>query len=109
MFGTVPFGFHFPNIILQYFNSLLLFAVLYRMTGDLWPCLTVGILFGIHPLHAESVAWVSERETPLFYDAHCGRLCAYVKTPSWGRYGAVTSFIILGLMAKPMLVTFPVI
>ncbi len=110
IFGTASFGFHFTNIILHYFNSLLLFAVLYRMTGALWPCLTVGLLFGIHPLHVESVAWVSERKDVLsafFMILAIGAYTAYVRTPSWVRYGAVTLFFILGLMAKPMLVTLP--
>lgn len=110
IFGTAPFGFHFTNIILHYFNSLLLFAVLYRMTGALWASLAVGLLFGIHPLHVESVAWVSERKDVLsafFMILAVGAYAAYVKTPSWVRYGAVTFFFILGLMAKPILVTLP--
>ena len=110
IFGTAPFGFHFTNIILHYLNSLLLFAVLYRMTRALWPCLAVALLFGIHPLHVESVAWVSERKDVLsafFMILAMGAYAAYVRTPSWVRYGAVTFFFILGLMAKPMLVTLP--
>jgi len=112
IFGTSPFGFHFTNIILHYFNTLLLFAVLYFMTGALWPCVAVGLLFGIHPLHVESVAWVSERKDVLstfFMMLAVGAYGAYVKIPSWRRYGAVTLFFILGLMAKPMLVTLPFI
>ena len=110
IFGTASFGFHFTNIILHYFNCLLLFAVLCRMTRALWPCLAVGLLFGIHPLHVESVAWVSERKDVLsffFMMLAVGAYAAYVKAPSWWRYGAVTLFFILGLMAKPMLVTLP--
>jgi protein O-mannosyl-transferase len=110
VFGTAPFGFHFTNIVLHYLNTLLLFAVLYRMTRALWPCLAVALLFGIHPLHVESVAWVSERKDVLstfFMVLAMGAYTAYAKTPSWRRYGVVTLFFILGLMAKPMLVTLP--
>jgi len=110
VFGLEPFGFHFTNIILHYLNCLFLFTVLYYMTGALGPCLAVGLLFGIHPLHVESVAWVSERKDVLssfFMILAMGAYAAYVKRPTWGRYAAVGLFFILGLMSKPMVVTLP--
>jgi len=110
IFGIEPIGFHFTNIILHYLNCLSLFAVLYYMTGALGPCLAVGLLFGIHPLHVESVAWVSERKDVLsafFMILAMGAYAAYTKAPSFRRYAAVTLLFVLGLMSKPMVVTLP--
>src|SRR5437867_4776132 len=65
LFGLVPAGHHLHNLLLHAANTLLLFLVLRRMTGARWPSAFVAGLFALHPLHVESVAWVSERKDVL--------------------------------------------
>ena len=65
LFGTGPTGPHLTNVILHAINTVLLFLLLKRLTGTLWPSAFVAALFAIHPLHVESVAWVSERKDVL--------------------------------------------
>jgi protein O-mannosyl-transferase len=63
--GLQPWGHHLVNVVLHAFNAALLFALLQAMTGATWPSLSVAALFAVHPLHVESVAWVSERKDVL--------------------------------------------
>ena len=91
-------------------SSVLLFLVLLRMTGGLWPSAWVAALFAIHPLHVESVAWMAERRdvlSGLFFMLTLGAYVRYAERPSLGRYLAVVGCLALGLMSKPMLVTLP--
>ena len=89
----------------------MLFLVLRRMTGDLWPSALVAALFAVHPLHVESVAWVAERKdvlSGLFFMLTLAAYVGYVRHRfSLLRYLAVVVLFALGLMAKPMLVTLP--
>ena len=62
---TQPGWFHFTNVLLHAAATVLLFLVLWRMTGRLWPAAFVAALFAIHPLRAESVAWITERKDVL--------------------------------------------
>ena len=57
---------HVTNVIIHIFSTLLLFFVFRRMTGEVWPSSVVAVMFAIHPIHVESVAWVSERKDVLF-------------------------------------------
>jgi len=101
---------HTTNVLIHIANTLLLFWVLRRMTSALWCSAFVAALFALHPLHVESVAWISERKdvlstfffflTMLFY-------VYYVERPGFFRYVAVVLSFALGLLAKPMLVTLP--
>jgi tetratricopeptide (TPR) repeat protein len=110
-YGLRPGGHHLTNVLLHAATSVLLFLVLWRMTGDLWPSAFVAAVFAIHPLRAESVAWVSERKdvlSGLFFMLTLAAYLRYVRRPfSLGRYGLVVAMFALGLMAKPMLVTLP--
>ena len=110
LFGLHPGSHHLVSLFFHLVNSLLLFFVFRQMTGDIWQSAFVAALFAIHPLHVESVAWASERKDVL--STFFGMLAML----SYGRYaktGARRSYItallsfILGLMAKPMLVTLP--
>src|SRR5207247_5267498 len=65
LYGLNAGGHHFANLALHTIAVLLLFRVLRVMTGALWPSAFVAALFAIHPLHVESVAWVSERKDVL--------------------------------------------
>jgi len=91
--------------------AILLFLVLLRITGDLWPSAFVAAVFAIHPLRAESVAWVAERKdvlSGLFFMLTLWAYAGYARRPfSLGRYLTVVLLFALGLMAKPMLVTLP--
>ena len=62
IYGPSPWGHHLTNVLLHTSTAILLFLVLRRMTGDLWPSAFVAAVFAVHPLHVESVAWVAERK-----------------------------------------------
>jgi protein O-mannosyl-transferase len=108
--GNNPGGYHWTNVILHIINTLLLFFFLKRATTAPLRSALVALLFAIHPLHVESVAWVSQRKDLLCTLFGFASLWAYVQyafSPNWRRYALVLIFFILGLMAKPMIVTFP--
>ena len=110
LYGLNPGGFHFTNVLLHISNSLLVFFVFRRMTGTLWQSACVAALFALHPLHVESVAWASQRKdvlSTLFWMLTIWFYISYVEKPCANRYVWVVVFFILGLMAKPMLVTLP--
>src|SRR2546430_6207779 len=110
LYGLNAGGHHFTNVVLHTIAVLLLFRVLRVTTGALWPSALVAALFAIHPLHVESVAWVSERKDVLSAVFFMLTLAAYVRyamAPSLGRYFIVAVIFTLGLMSKPMLVTVP--
>jgi tetratricopeptide (TPR) repeat protein len=106
-------GHHLTAVLLHAANTILLFLVLRSMTGDLWPAAFVAALFGIHPLHVESVAWVAERKdvlSTLFFMLSLAAYVGYARRPfSIFRYLLVTLLFALGLMAKAMLVTLPLV
>jgi Flp pilus assembly protein TadD len=109
-YGLNPCGYHLTNLLLHIANTLLLFLVLTRMTGALWRSAFVAALFALHPLHVESVAWVSERKdvlATLFWMLTMGLYIRYTACPGIGRYLLCLLFFALGLMAKPTLVTLP--
>jgi tetratricopeptide (TPR) repeat protein len=110
LFGLNPTGHHLTNLLLHLVNVVLLFWVLHRMTGALWPSALVAALFSLHPLNVESVAWVAERKnvlSTLFWLLTLLAYVGYVKKPDWKRYLGMMGIFVLGLMAKPMLVTLP--
>jgi len=110
LYGLSPAGHHYTNIAFHIANTLLLFFILSKMTGTLWKSAFVAALFAIHPLHVESVAWVSERKDVLstfFGLLMIGAYYRYIKAPDIKNYLLVIIFLSLGLMSKPMLVSFP--
>jgi len=110
LYGVSPSMHHLTNVVLHLANSLLLFLVLYHMTGALWRSCFVAALFALHPLNVESVAWVTERKNLLstfFWLLTMVFYVRYSKKPGLARYLLVVSIFALGLMAKPMLVTLP--
>jgi tetratricopeptide (TPR) repeat protein len=110
LFGSNPAGHHLVNLIFHIANTLLLFVVLRQMTGAIWPSAFVAALFALHPLHVESVAWVSERKDVLstfFWMLTMWAYVRFVHRPKIASYLPVVVFLALGLMAKPMLVTLP--
>jgi protein O-mannosyl-transferase len=110
LFGLKAGGHHFANVLLHTMAVLLLFFVLRQMTGAFWPSAFVAAVFAIHPLHVESVAWVSERKdvlSAIFFLLTLGAYVRYARRRSVGRYLTVVLCLALGLMSKPMLVTVP--
>ncbi len=101
---------HLTNLFIHILNTLLLFGLLYSMTRALGRSTFVAGLFAAHPLHVESVAWISERKdilSTLFWMLAILAYVAYVRRPRVRKYLLVLLFFGLGLMAKPMLVTLP--
>ena len=110
LFGMNPGWHHLVNLLLHLLNTLLLFFVFRKMTGHLWQSAFVAALFAIHPLHVESVAWISERKDVLstfFWLLTMWSYAWYVEHQRIDRYLLVFLFFILGLMSKPMLVSLP--
>jgi tetratricopeptide (TPR) repeat protein len=116
MFGLKPWGHHLTNLLLHCANSILVLLLFYRATGALWSSAILAAIFALHPLRVESVAWIAERKDLL--SAFFGLLCllSYVryarelegkgsKAKAW--YGVALLLFLLGLMSKPMLVTWP--
>jgi tetratricopeptide (TPR) repeat protein len=105
-----PGWMHLVNVLFHIANTLLLFTVLKRMTGAIWPSAFVAAAFALHPMHVESVAWIAERKDVLstfFMLLTLAVYVSYVKRGGKGRYFLVILLFALGLMAKPMLVTLP--
>jgi tetratricopeptide (TPR) repeat protein len=112
LFGLKPAGFHLTNLLFHIANTILLFLVLSRLTNRLWPSVFVAALFALHPLHVESVAWISERKDVLSAFFFMLTLLAYIrytKKTSTGWFTLALSFFALGLLSKSMLVTLPFI
>ncbi|MCC6487018.1 MAG: tetratricopeptide repeat protein [Candidatus Hydrogenedentes bacterium] len=112
VFGMAPWGHHFTNILLHAMNAALLYLALKSMTPKTGASLFVAAFFALHPAHVESVAWVSERKDVL--SVFFGLLAllayaAYAKKPRWTAYAVLVCFYALSLLAKPMLVTLPVV
>ncbi len=125
LFGHRPFGPHTMNLLLHVGNTMLLFLVLKQLTGCHWRSALVAALFAVHPLHVESVAWVSERKdvlSGLFFFLALMSYTRYVQAlkskadggqsqcrpPSVGiSYGLTLLWFALGLLSKPMVVTLP--
>lgn len=110
LFGLNAGGYHLMNVLLHVASSLLLFRVFYRMTACPWRSAFVAAVFALHPLHVESVAWVTERKdvlSGLFWMLTLWAYVRYVEQPGGQKYLLALGFYALGLMAKPMLVTLP--
>lgn len=104
-------AFHLVNVLFHAANSVLLFLLLHRMTRALWASMLVAALFAVHPLHVESVAWISERKDVLstfFWLLTMIAYLRYVASPGF-RYLFVVLPFALGLMAKSMLVSLPAV
>jgi tetratricopeptide (TPR) repeat protein len=103
-------GHHLTNVFLHAINTLLLFGFLTRATGSVGRSAMVAALFAVHPLHVESVAWISERKdvlSTLFMLLSLWAYLAWVKRRTLATYLLVAVALACGLMAKPMLVTLP--
>jgi protein O-mannosyl-transferase len=112
LYGVNAGGHHATNVLLHTIAVLLLFRVLRQMTGAVWKCAIVAALFAVHPLHVESVAWVSERKDVLsavFFLLMLDAYARYARAMHIARYLIVTVLFVAGLMSKPMLVSAPIV
>jgi protein O-mannosyl-transferase len=112
LFGMAPGRHHLQSVLLHGVNTVLLLLVLSQMTGSVWRSAFVAALFGVHPMHVESVAWISERKDVLagmFWLLTMWAYVHYVRRPGALRYGMVALALTMGLLAKPMVATLPAI
>src|SRR5437667_8833773 len=112
LYGLKAGGHHATNVVLHTIAVLLLFRVLRQMTGADWKSAIVAALFAVHPLHVESIAWVSERKDVLsavFFLLMLAAYVRYARAPSVTRYLTVAVLFAAGLMSKPMLVSAPIV
>lgn len=112
LFGLNPWGHHLTNVLLHAAAAVLLFLTLRSLTANLWRSAFVAAVFAIHPLRAESVAWISERKDVLsgvFFMLTLWTYGRYARSTvrSLGNYFAALLFFAFGLMGKPTLVTLP--
>jgi len=112
LFGTAPWGFHLSSVLLHATSAAWLCVCLCRMTGAVWPSVAVALVFGLHPLRVESVAWIAERKDVLSVFFLMLALLAYeryCRWPSAGRYAVVSLWMLASLLSKATLVTLPVL
>jgi Tfp pilus assembly protein PilF len=110
LFGLDSGWHHLTNLMIHLASTALLFALLRRMTQKLWESAFVSFVFALHPLHVESVAWVTERKDVLsafFWILTVWLYLDYVDRPGPRRYLLALGAFGLGLMSKQMLVTLP--
>jgi hypothetical protein len=116
LYGMHPAGHHLTSVALHAASAALLFLILRHLTGALWPSAFVAAMFGLHPLRVESVVWISERKDVLstfFWMLTVGAYVRYADNLKFQIsnfkffYALSVLFFVLGLMAKPMLVTLP--
>ncbi|MBN1405796.1 MAG: tetratricopeptide repeat protein [Candidatus Omnitrophica bacterium] len=110
LYGNNPGGHHFTSLVLHIINTLLLFFLMKKMTCGLFAGAFIAALFGVHPLHVESVAWIAERKDVLstfFFFLTILFYFYYVNKGGVWRYTLALVLFVMGLMAKPMLVTLP--
>jgi tetratricopeptide (TPR) repeat protein len=110
LYGLNPGAHHLTSLLFHIAATLLLFLVFKRMTGKIGESGFVAVLFALHPLHVESVAWVAERKDVLstfFWVLTMWTYLRYVEGPGFPRYVVFLVSFVLGLLSKPMLVTLP--
>ncbi|WP_414661565.1 tetratricopeptide repeat protein [Horticoccus sp. 23ND18S-11] len=110
IFGVKPAPMHWENLGWHVLNTLLVFLVGRALTGATWRPAVVAAFFAVHPLHVESVAWISERKDLLsgfFWLLGLWAYRVYARAPSVRRYLLVAAAMVFALLAKPMAVTFP--
>ena len=112
LFGLEPRWHHLVSVLIHGANTALLFLLLRALTGRGLRSAFVAALFALHPLHVQSVAWAAERKdvlSTLFFFLTAGAYLRYLRRPGPLRYAALPAAYVLGLLAKPMLVSLPLV
>jgi len=112
LFGLEAGGYHVTGLLLHLLNVLLLFLILVRVTGEVAKCTVAALLFAVHPLNIESVVWIAERKNLLsafFWFLTVLAYVRYTEQEEWRWYLLVMVSFALGLLAKPILVTLPLV
>lgn len=112
IFALNPAGHHMTSLVLHIANSVLLFWLMRRMTGALFRSAFVAALFALHPLHVEAVAWVAARKellSTLFFLLAVSAYIRYAENRKRRYYALVVILFAIGLMAKPMVITLPLL
>ncbi|MBF0568338.1 MAG: tetratricopeptide repeat protein [Nitrospirae bacterium] len=110
LYGLRPGLHHMNNVLFHTANAVLLFYLLRRLLASCWMSAFIAVVFALHPVHVESVAWVSERKDVLsafFWIIAMLSYVRYAARPKAATYFLFTICFVLALMAKPMPVTFP--
>jgi len=110
LFGADAGWHHLTNVLIHAVSSVLLFLLMKRMTGRMWESAFVAFVFALHPLHVESVAWVSERKDVLFaffWFLTTWLYLDFIEQRTARRYLLMVLAFCLGLMSKQMIVTLP--
>jgi tetratricopeptide (TPR) repeat protein len=112
LWGLDPWGHHLTSVLLHALTVGLLFLVLHAMTGAPWRSAVAALLFGLHPLRVESVAWIAERKdvlSGLLAVLTVGAHVRWTRRPTAGGQALTCGLFALGMLAKPMVVTLPVL
>ena len=110
LFGPVPFGYHFTNVLLHAANALLLFGIFVRLTRAPLAAFFAAALWALHPLRIESVAWIAERKdvlSGLFFLLAIGAHLRWAEHPTRARHWAVFWCMLGGMLSKTILVVLP--
>ena len=112
-FKLNPAPYHIVNMIIHLLNCVLVFYFIMRLSNSIPVAFITGLLFGIHPLHVESVAWISERKDVLYAFFYVISLICYLsyleKRPDYKYYFFALFFFLLSILSKPMAVTLPLV
>jgi tetratricopeptide (TPR) repeat protein len=112
LFGTHPGYHHLSNVFIHALNAILLYLALLYMTGARFPSAFAACLLAVHPIGADSVAWISQKKTLLatfFWLLTLFSYAWYSQKINFKRYSALCLFVAMGLMTKPVMVTIPII
>ncbi|MFY9309511.1 MAG: tetratricopeptide repeat protein [Bacteroidia bacterium] len=109
-----PKPYHVTNLVIHILNTLLVFFFIWLLTGQQWVAFITALLFGIHPMHVESVSWISERKDVLYTFFSLGALCTYIfylKKESRKRlyYILTIALFLLALLSKAMAVSVAIL
>ncbi len=112
-FKLNPAPYHIINLVIHLLNCILVFYFILRLSNSIPVAFITGLLFGIHPLHVESVAWISERKDVLYAFFYLISLICYLsyleRRPAYKYYFFSFFFFFLSILSKPMAITLPLI
>ncbi len=112
-FKLDPKPYHLSNLLLHLLNTLLVFGFIWLITKQKWTAFITSLLFAIHPMHVESVAWIAERKDVLYSFFYLTALCTYIfylkkDAGKWFLYTLTFLFFVLAVLSKAMAVTIPI-